>query len=931
MSLDLHAGAGGAVPSSTPVVGLRPYISWRDGGRVWLLLKEGVHILLDRILLKDGTHLGGKCPLYARLSRTEKRAAVLQYAVSLILKHTIYRTIIVDTISVAILEACEAEALLEAPLPGLPAGCADEEDDPDMARAPRPRMPFMQKVLGDALAELLGPEASARDQRLIGVLIAQSATEREVMDGADRFRELWLSSQVAGFFDSLAEHEKPPALIFCGSIYELFGLNYFLPPPPSFSSAEEKTLADAIRRDENDAGKETVFAANLKKALKLIRQARKTSKGGSSFAAGRAQTAAAAACVASAAAVMGLGDVAMSSTGAGTADVMSALSEGAGTDAAAAAMPADAAPATPPDWWLDQSWISRYCAMPLNEVAQALRADPGAWFKHWSTLGKAGQAEVLSLTAAETCDVIDHQPLWLSLRGMVGCNLYRDGVWPIISNDGRLTLLHFCRDDKERFWYVPQGGALTAMFPMFMAWARTTAATLRSELLSLGRSLTEKMADDVARGVQAHLEHAIAAFILFKVVSRCLESRAAAMAHALGARLIEEEAETSSKPSQGGSKSRKAKQRARQKAKRKAEQAAAKAKAEQAEEAERAARAAEEARAQAARAAAEQRRHDEEVAKQAEIQRQALREQQAKQAAAKAKQQAAERAKQEAAAANAAAAAAAEEEASRNAAAAAAGRAPAASQAKPAASTKLAAKSRKAKLQASAPARAPVEPAAAPSPASAEPAAPSFSGAFVPSAASRSMDDSMLQVPSFAASMSMHVSSSAGMAPIAAPMGAGMMHESGMAHGGWPGAGTAAPRAPMAPSSHAMPAPTSMHMPVVWDQPLMEHSMPAEPFMSGTPPSSHMLDPPGQSHVFDDMGWLPEPAVATSPATASHPWPDSMQPQLGLDADDMGSFHMASDLGHLGSSPGVSGLHLHSEPDLAGLDDDSMVPSLGLP
>jgi hypothetical protein len=42
--------------------------------------------------------------------------------------------------------------------------------------------------------------------------------------------------------------------------------------------------------------------------------------------------------------------------------------------------------------------------------------------------------------------VIDNQPLWLSLRGMVGCNLYRDGIWPIISNDGHLSYVRFKKD-----------------------------------------------------------------------------------------------------------------------------------------------------------------------------------------------------------------------------------------------------------------------------------------------------------------------------------------------------------------------------------------------------------------------------------------------------------------------------------------------------
>lgn len=33
---------------------------------------------------------------------------------------------------------------------------------------------------------------------------------------------------------------------------------------------------------------------------------------------------------------------------------------------------------------------------------------------------------------------------------MVGCNLYRDGVWPIISNDGHLSYVRFKKDVSHR-------------------------------------------------------------------------------------------------------------------------------------------------------------------------------------------------------------------------------------------------------------------------------------------------------------------------------------------------------------------------------------------------------------------------------------------------------------------------------------------------
>ena len=101
------------------------------GPKHWLLVKEGIHIILDRILLKDNTHLTSKCPLYGRLSRVEKRAAVVRYASALVLRMPLNRNVIVDTISMCVYEACEQEALLEAP-----------SAEP---RRTKPRVPFMQK------------------------------------------------------------------------------------------------------------------------------------------------------------------------------------------------------------------------------------------------------------------------------------------------------------------------------------------------------------------------------------------------------------------------------------------------------------------------------------------------------------------------------------------------------------------------------------------------------------------------------------------------------------------------------------------------------------------------------------------------------------------------------------------------------------------
>jgi hypothetical protein len=115
----------------TETIGTTEFCGPNFGPKHWLLVKEGIHIILDRILLKDNSHLTSKCPLYGRLSRVEKRAAVVRYATALVLKLPLHRNVLVDTISMCVYEACEQEALLEAP-----------NSEP---RRAKPRVPFMQK------------------------------------------------------------------------------------------------------------------------------------------------------------------------------------------------------------------------------------------------------------------------------------------------------------------------------------------------------------------------------------------------------------------------------------------------------------------------------------------------------------------------------------------------------------------------------------------------------------------------------------------------------------------------------------------------------------------------------------------------------------------------------------------------------------------
>jgi len=88
------AGTPSTTASSSPTSGIkrnnrnsintsdRILLSW-CGDKHWLLIKEGVHILLDRILIKDTAHLVARS-LYSRLSRVEKRAAVVRYASALL-------------------------------------------------------------------------------------------------------------------------------------------------------------------------------------------------------------------------------------------------------------------------------------------------------------------------------------------------------------------------------------------------------------------------------------------------------------------------------------------------------------------------------------------------------------------------------------------------------------------------------------------------------------------------------------------------------------------------------------------------------------------------------------------------------------------------------------------------------------------------------
>ena len=82
------------------------------------------------------------------------------------------------------------------------------------------------------------------------------------------------------------------------------------------------------------------------------------------------------------------------------------------------------------------------------------------------------------------------QPLWLSLRGMVGSNLFADGIWPITSNDGHLSVVKFRRDDRQRFWFIdPAQTDALSLAGVFAAWAKTLVTGLRLDVAQLGACL----------------------------------------------------------------------------------------------------------------------------------------------------------------------------------------------------------------------------------------------------------------------------------------------------------------------------------------------------------------------------------------------------------------------------------------------------------
>ena len=560
------------------------HITW-NGKKHWLFLKEGVHIILDRLLGKTSPSVSSNCPVYGRLSRIEKRAAVLKYAAHLVLRKPFARDIIVDAISSGIYEACMHEALLESPEADDYLGNSNSSNKKRLNR-----IPFMQKVMGEAMSELLiDDEADSEDKEVAKALTQCKASEASIDEAIDRMRDIFLGGDVVEFFDKLLDYEKPVAF-YNTRVEDRLSINYFLASPPEFDEQDERLVMEAIRVDEDDAGKETVFAANLKKALKLARQSmrqrqrEKDNGTASALTAGVKET-------------LGL-----------TRDVSGGLDDGKGSECIGILLQrmygstreakekakdegddastnsglsdsgdeswgddnsadSDGKPRSR-DWWLDQPWLSRHCNVAPSAMISALRDRPASWYQLWMRLSDSEKGNIAKLSASEACDVIDSQPLWLSLRGMVGCNLYRDGVWPIISNDGHLACVRFQKQNKDVFWYLDRENMnLASLFPLFISWSRTISTNVRNEL----RSMEMHSGNGRQMAIQTHLENAIATFILFKVVAYSMATHAETIAGKVGKLLIEEE-EEQSKNEEGEKRSKKSKKKANKKAKKKAQE-----------------------------------------------------------------------------------------------------------------------------------------------------------------------------------------------------------------------------------------------------------------------------------------------------------------------------------------------------------------------
>ena len=252
-----------SAPARTPLTrAADPSMVDFGGPKYRLLLKEGIHYVLDKILNGDDNHLVPKCPLYGRLSKAERCAAAANYASALLLRRPLVRNIIVDLMSNSVYGACELVAREECMV----------ESKRNAATAA-----FMQQVIGDAMEELLENTITKRDRTIIQALKKQEATSADIARATHRMKTVWLGARCVRFFDSMLSAETMPTLIYDGRLAGIHGVEYFLAEIPFIGPNDERHLSDAIHIDEEENGKETVFAKNLKVVLGRVKQKKKKS------------------------------------------------------------------------------------------------------------------------------------------------------------------------------------------------------------------------------------------------------------------------------------------------------------------------------------------------------------------------------------------------------------------------------------------------------------------------------------------------------------------------------------------------------------------------------------------------------------------------------------------------------------------------------
>jgi hypothetical protein len=161
-------------------------------------------------------------------------------------------------------------------------------------------------------------------------------------------------------------------VVGCWLLRAQAGIDYFLPPVPEFDAEDERSLIEAIRVDEQDAGKETVFAANLKKALKLIRQSNSKNTAPVARSLGRPS-------------VWAVGDDRDFEGEHRDRDVAHTHSGFDNTK----------------DWWSDQGWVARYCRVSPSTMIKQLKEAPCGWFDHWESLSEAERRQITKLSAIE--------------------------------------------------------------------------------------------------------------------------------------------------------------------------------------------------------------------------------------------------------------------------------------------------------------------------------------------------------------------------------------------------------------------------------------------------------------------------------------------------------------------------------------------------